>query len=130
MAKVTTYNHGAGSEGANAFSSQGYCVNGTIYVSGQYSHNMQGEFVDGDLEAQVRLSLENLDRVLAGFGVTKSNIANVVIYLTNAERDLWPSAALFTEYIGDHRPAVTGLGITYLAFPEQIVEIRVIAHTD
>ncbi len=128
--KVTTYNHGAGSKVANAFSSQGYCVNGTIYISGQYSHNMQGEFVGGDLEAQARQSLENLDRVLAGFNVTKSNIADVVVYLTNPQEHLWQVAALFAEYIGDHRPALTGIGVTYLAFPEQLVEIRVIAHTD
>lgn len=128
--KVTTYNHGAGSEGANAFSSQGYCVNGTIYISGQYSHDMQGVFVDGDIEVQTRQSLENLDRVLAGFNVTKSNIAEVVIYLTNPQEHLWLCAGLFKDYVGQHRPAVTGIGVTYLAFREQLVEIRAVAHTD
>ena len=127
-ATVTTYDHGPGSAGANAFSSQGYCVNGTIYVSGQYSHDMEGNFVGGDIEAQVRRSLENLDRVLAGFDVGRSNLAEVVIYLTNAPEHLWQAAGLFKEYIGEHRPAVTGLGVTYLAFPEQLCEVRAVAH--
>lgn len=73
---------------------------------------MRGAFVGGDLDAQVAVALENLDRVLAGFGVTKSNLAEVVIYLTNAQDHLWRSAELFKAYIGDHRPAVTGLGVT------------------
>lgn len=130
MATVRTYDHGTGSAGANAFSSQGYGVNGTIYVSGQYAHDMAGAFVGGDLEAQTRLALENLDRVLAGFGVGRSNLAEVVVYLTNVQEDLWPVAALFQEYIGAHRPAVTGIGVTGLAFPGQLVEIRAVAHTD
>lgn len=130
MAKVTTYNHLPGEQGANAFSSQGYCVHGIIFISGQYSHDMQGEFVGGSIEAQVAQTFENLDRVLAGFNVTRSNIAEAVIYLTNPQEHLWLCAGLFQEYIGDHRPAVTGIGVTYLAFPEQLVEIRVVAHTD
>ncbi len=129
-AKVTTYDHGPGSAGANAFSSQGYCVNGTIHISGQYSHDMQGNFVDGDIEAQARRAFENLDRVLAGFGVGRSNIAEVVLYMTNAREHIWICADLFRDYIGDHRPAVTGLGVTYLAFPEQLFEIRASAHLD
>jgi 2-iminobutanoate/2-iminopropanoate deaminase len=60
--------------------SQGYSINGTIYVSGQLSHDMQSRFVGaGDIEAQTRQTLGNLDRVLAGFSVTKSNLAYVEI---------------------------------------------------
>ena len=127
-ATPVTYNHLPGQEGPNAFSSQGYRVGETVYVSGQYSHDMQGAFVGGDVEAQLRLAMENLDRVLAGFGLDRTSIADVVLYLTNAQEHLWTCAGLFQEYIGSHRPAVTGIGVTSLAFPEQLVEIKVIAH--
>ena len=40
--KVTTYNHGAGSAEANTVISQGYRINDTISISGQYSHDMKG----------------------------------------------------------------------------------------
>ena len=73
--KVTTFNFGAASEQANTLISQGYSVNGIIYISGQYSHNTTDAVVGvGDFEAQVRQTLKNIDRVLAGFHVTKSNI--------------------------------------------------------
>lgn len=131
MAKVTTYNHGVGSEEANGFISQGYGVNGMIYISGQYSHDMQGAFVGaGDFEAQTRQTFENLDRVLAGFGVTKSNIAEMVVYLTPPQEHFEPFVALLKEYVEEHHPAGTLIGVTYLAFSEQLIEIRAVAHTD
>lgn len=128
--KVTTYNHWAGDAGANAFSSQGYRVGDAIHVSGQYSCDMEGNFVGGDIEAQVRRTLGNLDRVLEGLGAGRSNIAEVVLYMTDAREHIWTCAELFREYIGEHRPAITGLGVTYLAFPEQLFEIRAVAYAD
>ncbi|WP_225869857.1 RidA family protein [Glaciimonas sp. PCH181] len=72
--------------------------------------------------------MENLDRVLAGFGVTKSNIAHMEIYLTDSQAHFAPLAVLFKEYVGDHRPAATVIGVSGLAFPHQLVEIHVVAH--
>lgn len=84
----------------------------------------------GDIELQTRQTLDNLDRVLAEFGVTKSNLAYVEIYLTHAEEHFDPVIRLFKEYVGEHRPAGSLIGVTYLASPEQWVEIRAVAHTD
>lgn len=126
MSSVKTYNHDLWDHGIT----QGYSVNGTIYISGQFSHDMEGAFVgEGDIEAQTRQTLENLDRVLAGFGVTKSNLAYVEIYLTNAQEHSEPIVGLFKEYVGKHRPAGSLIGVTYLAFPEQLIEISAVAHT-
>ncbi|WP_437688814.1 RidA family protein [Sorangium sp. So ce176] len=127
--KATTYNHGVPWEEGFGVT-QGYSVNGTIYISGQFSHDMQGAFVgEGDFEAQARTTLENLDRVLAGFNVTRSNIAETVIYLTNPAEHFERCVALFKEYVGRHRPAGTLIGVSGLAFPHQLIEIRAVAHT-
>ncbi|WP_019911751.1 RidA family protein [Paenibacillus sp. HW567] len=130
MTTAKIYNHGVAWE--EAFSvTQGYSVNGTIYISGQFAHDMQGEFIgEGDIEAQTRQTLQNLDRVLAGFGVTKSNIAEMEIFLTNPQEHFEPCIALYKEYTGDHRPAATLIGVSGLAFPHQLIEIRAVAHTD
>lgn len=127
--QATTYNHGVPWE--DGFSvTQGYSINGTLYISGQFSHDMQGAFVgEGDFEAQARQTLENLDRVLAGFNITKSNIAEMVIYLTNPREHFEPCVGLYKEYVGQHRPAVTLIGVSGLAFPHQLIEIRAVAHT-
>ncbi|MEK5236251.1 RidA family protein [Paenibacillus sp. FSL L8-0470] len=126
MANVKTYNHDLWDHGIT----QGYSVNGTIYISGQFSHDTEGAFVgEGDIEVQTRQTLENLDRVLAGFGVTRSNLAYVEVYLTNAQ-DFETCLKLFKEYMGDHRPAGSLIGVTFLAYPEQRIEISAVAHTD
>ncbi|MBT2600052.1 MULTISPECIES: RidA family protein [unclassified Oceanobacillus] len=127
MTMIKTYNHDLWDHGI----SQGYNVNGTIYISGQFSHNNNGEFIGaGDIEEQTKQTLENLDRVLAEFGVTKSNLAYVEVYLTNAEEHGAQVIPMFKEYMGDHRPAGSLLGVTYLASAEQLVEISAVAHTD
>ncbi|CAH2717069.1 Putative aminoacrylate peracid reductase RutC [Neobacillus rhizosphaerae] len=127
MTNVKTYDHGLWDHGIT----QGYSVNGTIYISGQFSHDMEGAFIgEGDIEAQTRQTLENLDRVLEGFGVTKSNLAYMDIYLTNAQEHFEPVLRLFKEYVGQHRPAGSLIGVTYLASPEQLIEISAVAHTD
>lgn len=125
MTTVKTYNHNLWDHGIT----QGYCVNDTIYISGQFSHNQEGMFIgEGDIEEQTRQTLENLDRVLEGFGVTKSNLAYVELYLTNPQAHFDPVMGLFKEYIGAHRPAGSSIGVTYLAFPEQLIEVRAVAH--
>ncbi|MBM7602622.1 enamine deaminase RidA (YjgF/YER057c/UK114 family) [Metabacillus crassostreae] len=127
MRNVKTYNHNLWDHGIT----QGYNVNGTIYVSGQFSHNTEGVFVgENDIESQTRQTLENLDHVLKELGVTKSNLAYVEIYLTNPKEHSEPVVDLFKEYLEQHRPAGSLIGVTYLAFTEQLIEISAIAHTD
>lgn len=130
MAAIQTYDHGVLWEEGNGVT-QGYSVNGTIYISGQFSHDMEGVFVGaGDIETQTRQTLENLDRVLAGFGVTRSQLAYVEVYLTNSQEHFEPCIRQFKEYMGQHRPAGTLLGVTHLAFPDQLIEISAVAHRD
>ena len=128
--KATIYSHGVPWEEGFGVT-QGYSINNTIYIAGQFAHDMAGAFVgEGDVVAQTRQTFENLDRVLAGFGVTKLNIAELVIYMTNPQEHLELVAAPFKEYMGEHRAATTLIGVSGLAFPHQLIEIRAIAHTD
>lgn len=75
-------------------------------------------------------TLGNLDRVLAGFDATRLNLAYVEIYLTNAQEHSEQVIRLFKEYVGLHRPAGSLIGVTYLASPEQLIEISAVAHSD
>ncbi|MDV4149309.1 RidA family protein [Clostridium sp. AL.422] len=130
MVNIKTYNHNVPWDGEHGIS-QGYCVNGTIYISGQFSHDMQGNFVGkGDIEVQTRQTLENLDRVLAGFGAKRSNIAEIEIFLTEPQAHFEKCINIFKEYVGNHRPAGTLIGVSGMAFPEQLIEIRAVAHID
>ena len=122
------FDHGVTWEKGNSVT-QGYRVNGTIYVSGQFSHDQDG-FIDGDIAEQTRLTLENLDRVLKGFEITKSNLAYMEIYLTNPQEHFEPFVQVFKEYLAGHRPAATLIGVTYLASPQQLIEISAVAQAD
>jgi len=125
---ATTYNHGVSWEEQFGVT-QGYSINGTIYISGQFSHDMQGAFVgEHDFDVQARTTLENLDRVLAGFNVGRTQIAEMVIYLANPAEHFQPCVELFKQYVGDHRPAATLIGVSGLAFPHQLIEIRAVVH--
>ncbi|MBW4840952.1 MAG: RidA family protein [Paenibacillaceae bacterium] len=127
MAHIQTYNHDLWDHGI----SQGYAVNGTLYISGQFSHDAQGAFVGaGDIEAQTRQTLDNLDNVLERFGAKRSNLAYVEVYLTNPQAHFESVLGLFKDYVGEHRPAGSLLGVTYLASPEQMIEISAVAHLD
>jgi enamine deaminase RidA (YjgF/YER057c/UK114 family) len=129
--KVKTFNLGAASEHADNLISQGYSVNGIIYISGQYSHDTTDAVTAvGDFAAQVRQTVKNIDLVLAGFNVTKYNIADMTIYLTNPPEQAVPLVPLLQEYLGKHRPAATVIGVTSLWYPEQLIEIRVVAHAN
>lgn len=128
MSNTKTYNHGLPWEYEHGIT-QGYCVNGTIYISGQFSHDIQGTFIgEGDIHAQTRQTLENLDRVLTGFGATRLNIAEMEIFLTNLQEHFEKCIRIFKNYIGNHRPAGTLVGVSGMAFPEQLIEIRAVAH--
>jgi len=127
MTNVKTYNHDLWDHGIT----QGYSVNGTIYISGQFSHDKKGLFVgEGDIKAQTKQTLENLDHVLDGFGVTKANLAYVEIFLTNPQEHSETVIGLFKEYVEKHRPAGSLIGVNYLAFSDQLIEVSAIAHTD
>ncbi|MCT4782305.1 MULTISPECIES: RidA family protein [Exiguobacterium] len=125
MPTIKTFNHDLWDHGI----AQGYSVDDTIYISGQFSHTEEGAFIgEGDIELQTRQTLENLDCVLEGFGVIKANLSYVELYLTNPQEHFETVIGLFKEYIGEHRPAGSSIGVTYLAFPEQLVEMRAVAY--
>ncbi len=127
MTNIKTYNHNLWDHGI----SQAYSVNGTIYVSGQFSHDSEGAFIgEGDIETQTRQTLKNLDHVLAEFGVTKTNLAYVEIYLADAGEHSDSVIRLFKGYLEKHRPAGTLVGVPYFAFPAQLIEISAVAYTD
>lgn len=68
--------------------------------------------------------------MLARFNVERSNSAELVVYLTNLREQSEPLTPILQEYIGEHRPALTVIGTTGMFYPQQPIEIRVVAHTD
>ncbi|MGI8984563.1 MAG: RidA family protein [Acidimicrobiales bacterium] len=82
----------------------------------------------GDIEAQVRTSLDNLDAVLAEAGMSLSDVVRLNIYTTDVDA-LFGCYGLIAERLATAgvQPPGTLLGVTRLAFPDLLVELEATA---
>ncbi|MFE7404466.1 RidA family protein [Streptomyces sp. NPDC057557] len=128
--QVKTFGFGMPWESAYGYS-QAVQVGETVYVSGQLSHDRDGNFVGtGDYELQVRTTLDNLDLVLKQFGAERNQIVETTVLVRNLRENFDTTARLHAEYFGDHRPTSTVMGISDLALPDQLVEIGALVRLD
>jgi enamine deaminase RidA (YjgF/YER057c/UK114 family) len=82
----------------------------------------------GDMAAQIRLALDNLQAVLEGAGMNFSNVVRLNMYTTDVDSFL-QNAAVLAERLGAMgiSPPGTLLGVSRLAFGELMVELEATA---
>ncbi|MCX4666983.1 RidA family protein [Streptomyces sp. NBC_01381] len=108
---------------------QGEVVSGhtrTLYVSGQTAMSRDGKPQhDGDMAAQLALSIDNLEAVLAEAGMSLANLVRLNVYTTDVEL-LFPHYGVLAGRLGASgvAPTSTMLGVTRLAVPGQMVELE------
>ena len=108
---------------------QGELVSGhtrTLYCSGQTAMGGEGKPQhDGDMAAQLALSLDNLEAVLAEAGMSLANLVRLNVYTTDVDQ-LFPHYGVLAARLGAAgvAPATTMLGVTRLAIPGQLVELE------
>ncbi len=108
---------------------QGELVSGhtrTLYCSGQTAMDGEGKPQhDGDMAAQLALSLDNLEAVLAEAGMSLANLVRLNVYTTDVDQ-LFPHYGVLAARLGAAgvAPATTMLGVTRLAIPGQLVELE------
>ncbi|MEV0569841.1 RidA family protein [Dactylosporangium sp. NPDC050588] len=108
---------------------QGELVSGetrTLYCSGQTAMSADGRPMhDGDMAAQLALSLDNLEAVLAEAGMSLENLIRLNVYTTDVDL-LFPHYGVLASRLGAAKvaPATTMLGVTRLAIPGQLVELE------
>jgi 2-iminobutanoate/2-iminopropanoate deaminase len=108
--------------------SQAVKVENTIFVSGQVSHDDNGNIVGlGDMGVQMRQAYANVEKVLVQYGATIDNIVDEVLFVTDMDA-AFAARAKCRQEIFSGRPALasTIVQIQRLAFPELMVEIRCI----
>ncbi|WP_433573923.1 RidA family protein [Streptomyces sp. CA-251247] len=98
----------------------------TLYISGQTAMSDDGKPQhDGDMAAQLALSLDNLEAVLGEAGMSLANLVRLNVYATDVD--------LLFQHYGDLAgrlgaakvaPATTMLGVTRLAIPTLLVELE------
>ncbi|MFF9145857.1 RidA family protein [Streptomyces sp. NPDC014861] len=108
---------------------QGEVVSGatrTLYLSGQTAMSDEGEPLhDGDMAAQLTLSIENVEAVLAEAGMSLANLVRLNVYTTDVDL-LFRHYGVLAARLGAARvaPTTTMLGVTRLAIPGQMVELE------
>ena len=121
--------------------SQAVKVGDTIYVSGQLSHDDKGSMVGpepfdekgnitdyGNMETQMRQTYANAKKVLAQYGATLDNAVEEVVYVRDVDAALVVAGKVRAEaYSGTPVVASTMLATPRLAFPGQLIEIKLLA---
>jgi len=108
---------------------QGEIVSGhtrTLYCAGQTATNGDGKPQhDGDMAAQLALSLDNLEAVLAEAGMSLADLVRLNVYTTDVDL-LFQHYGVLAARLGAARvaPANTLLGVTRLAIPTLMVELE------
>jgi enamine deaminase RidA (YjgF/YER057c/UK114 family) len=111
---------------------QGELVEGdskVLYLSGQTAMNADGHPQHaGDMAAQISLSLDNLDAVLAEAGMSLSNVVRLNVYTTDIDL-LFANYGLIRQRLGDAKvmPPGTMLEVSRLGLPELMVELEATA---
>ena len=99
----------------------------TIYVSGQGSIDESGKLVGrGDVVAQTRKTLDNMQLALAAAGSTLQDVVKVTVYLGNVD-DRQKVNEVRKEYFKDTRPASTLIEISRFAIDGMLIEIEAVA---
>jgi enamine deaminase RidA (YjgF/YER057c/UK114 family) len=98
----------------------------TIYVAGQGPIAADGSLVDGDFDAQVRQTFENMRTVLEAAGGSLDGIVKLTVYLTDISR-LREYGAIRAELLAGAPPAGTAVQVVALAAPGMQIEVDAIA---
>ncbi|WP_373380059.1 Rid family hydrolase [Cupriavidus nantongensis] len=113
-------------------------VGNDIYVSGQLSHDSSGNLVapaslDASgrprdfsmMEAQMRVTYENLSTILARFGATLDNVVEETLYVLDVDAAFAAAGTVRKEAYGTERPQCASnlIGVSRLAMAPQLIEI-------
>jgi 2-iminobutanoate/2-iminopropanoate deaminase len=106
--------------------SQAVIANGFVYTAGQIPL-IPGEskIVEGDIQAQTRQVLENLQAVLEGAGTTLANVVKTTVFLKDMN-DFAKMNEVYAQFFPENPPARSTVEVARLP-RDVMVEIEVIA---
>ncbi|AFY70371.1 Endoribonuclease L-PSP [Thalassoporum mexicanum PCC 7367] len=117
-------------------------VGNMIHISGQFSHDDNGNIVGAapidnegnildhsNMAVQMRQTYLNAKQILSHYGATLDHVVEEVVYVTSIDQVLAIAGEIRKEMYGTEKPQVccTLLTTPRLAFPEQLIEIKFVA---
>jgi 2-iminobutanoate/2-iminopropanoate deaminase len=103
--------------------SQSVRVGDVVYTSGQVAFR-DGK-IEGDIAAQTRQVIANLEQVLSAHGLGLAAIVKTTVWLKH-QADFAVFNDAYAAAFGEHRPA-RSTTVADLALPEALVEIEAVA---
>lgn len=105
--------------------SQAMEVGEMIFTSGQIALRPDGSFVEGDVVAQTKQVVANLEAVLRAGGSAPEKVVKTTIFLANMD-DFAKVNEIYGEFFGEHKPARSTVAVKTLP-KNALVEIEAIA---
>lgn len=93
--------------------SQGKIVGDLIFTSGQIALLPNGEFIDGDIVAQTRQVLENLEVILKEADSSLECVVKTTVFLSDMS-DFNAMNEIYAQYFGEHKPARSTIAVKTL----------------
>lgn len=93
--------------------SQGKIVGDLIFTSGQIALLPNGEFIDGDIVAQTRQVLENLEAILKEADSSLECVVKTTVFLSDMS-DFNAMNEIYAQYFGEHKPARSTIAVKTL----------------
>ncbi|KAG7390765.1 hypothetical protein PHYPSEUDO_006884 [Phytophthora pseudosyringae] len=125
----STYKHNASWEELHGYV-QVVRVGETAYFSGQFAHEGEKPVAEGDFAAQSDATFVNLDKCLAEAGATRHQVVHSEVLVVALSKNMEVMTAKHKQFFGSHRPACTVWGVTALAQPHMLVEIKLTVRLD
>jgi enamine deaminase RidA (YjgF/YER057c/UK114 family) len=101
-----------------------------VFLAGQTGNGPDGRIVAGGIVPQFEQALANLLTALRAAGGEPADLASLTIYINDVEgyqahgKEI---GAVWRRLAGTDYPAMAGVGVTKLWFPEALVEIQGLA---
>jgi len=101
-------------------------VGDMVWVSGQVGLGPDGRPAQG-MAAQAKLAFESLKAVLAEAGATLGDVVDLNTFHTDLRSEMGEFAPVKDAFFPSHYPCWTAVGVTELAVPGLLVEVRAVA---
>lgn len=100
-----------------------------VFTAGACPLDREGNTVAvGDYAGQAERSMRNLVSALESSGAQLTDVAKTTVYVASTKRaDLVTTWEVVRDFLGDHDPPSTLLGVTVLGYENQLVEVEAVA---
>ena len=99
-----------------------------VFVSGQVARDLDGSVVGvGDIKAQTRKVLQNMEAILAESGAFMDDVVKVTVFVINLAEHFSEIHKVRSEFFASNYPASTMVEVTSLVHEDMLIEIEAVA---